>query len=127
TWPPSARSIPPPLSPPSPGAMTRPERPSRPSSGRLLSAGAGLALALLAGPLASAPQDQVPTVIIGGTDARFAIPPCVPRKPDQATIDACGTVQAVLRNDLEFEGLFQFVPESLIAAVPAQNPDAPNF
>jgi len=64
---------------------------------------------------------------IGGAAARFAIPPCVPRKPDEASAGACQTVQTTLRNDLEFEGLFQFVPESLLAAIPAQNPDLPNF
>lgn len=66
-------------------------------------------------------------IIITGESARFAIPACVPKKPDEASADACRTVQTVLRNDLEFEGLFAFVPESLVAAVPAQNPDAPNF
>jgi len=52
----------------------------------------------------------VSKIIIGGEAPRFAIPPCVPRKPDPAATDSCGTVQVVLRNDLEFEGLFQFVP-----------------
>jgi len=69
----------------------------------------------------------VSKIIIGGEAPRFAIPPCVPRKPDPAATDACGTVQVVLRNDLEFEGLFQFVPENLLAALPSQNPDAPTF
>ncbi len=73
------------------------------------------------------PPPDVSQIIINAGQARFAIAGCVPRKPDDATAEACRTVQTVLRNDLEFEGLFQFVPESLIAAVPAQNPDAPNF
>jgi len=75
----------------------------------------------------AAQQAEVPKIIITGEQARFAIPPCVSRKPDPATTDACGTIQTVLRNDLEFEGLFAFVPENLIAAVPAHNPDAPTF
>lgn len=58
---------------------------------------------------------------------RFAIPDCVPRRGDDQTREACRTLAEVLRNDLRFEGLFQFVPESLLKAIPAQNPDAPNF
>jgi TolB protein len=75
----------------------------------------------------AAQQGDVPRLIITGETARFAIPACVPKKPDEASAEACRTVQSVLRNDLEFEGLFSFVPESLVAAIPAQNPDAPNF
>jgi TolB protein len=86
-----------------------------------------LAAALLPVALGRAQQPDVAHIIIGGEVARFAIPPCVPRKPDEASAEACRTVQSVLRNDLEFEGLFQFVPESLVTAIPAQNPDAPNF
>jgi hypothetical protein len=33
----------------------------------------------------------------------------------------------VLRKDLEFEGIFRFVPDGLMAAIPAFSPDAPNF
>ena len=60
-------------------------------------------------------------------DARFAIPACVPRAPGEASAEACRTVRTVLRNDLEFPRLFQFVPESLVAGLPAGNPDAPSF
>ena len=40
---------------------------------------------------------------------------------------ACRTLTQVLRNDLRFEGLFQFVPDSLLTAIPPLDPDAPNF
>ena len=58
---------------------------------------------------------------------RFAIPDCVPKKGDDHTREACRAVAEVLRSDLRFEGLFQFVPENLLKAIPLQNPDAPNF
>lgn len=58
---------------------------------------------------------------------RFAIPDCLPRRGDDASRQACRTVAEVLRNDLRFEGLFQFVPDSLLQAIPPQNPDSPNF
>ena len=57
----------------------------------------------------------------------FAIPECIPKRADDASRAACRTLAQVLRADLEFEGLFDFVPEGLLAAIPAQNPDAPNF
>jgi TolB protein len=66
--------------------------------------------------------------VIGGVARpRFAIPECVPRRPDEASQAACRTVTQVLRNDLRFEDLFQFVPDSLLAAIPPQNLDAPNL
>jgi TolB protein len=58
---------------------------------------------------------------------RFAIPDCVPRSGDDETREACNTITAVLRRDLRFEGIFQFVPDNLLSAIPAMNPDAPNF
>ncbi len=76
------------------------------------------------------PAQQPPPVeqiVIGGVAARFAVPDCVPRDADQASRVACRTISEVLRHDLAFEGLFQFVPASLLAAIPAQNLDAPNF
>jgi TolB protein len=83
---------------------------------------------------APAPAQQAPVqppgtpiIEIGGTAARFAIPDCIPRAGDEASREACRTITQVLRNDLKFEGLFQFVPESLFSAIPAGNPDAPNF
>jgi TolB protein len=73
------------------------------------------------------PSAGIPEIIIGGGAQRVAIPDCVPRKGDEASRDACRVVTDVLRADLKFEGLFQFVPESLFSAIPAMNPDAPNF
>ena len=72
----------------------------------------------------SAPVEQI---IIGGAAPRFAVPDCVPRGNDEASVAACRTLTQVLRNDLRFEGLFQFVPDNLLAAIPPQNPEAPNF
>ena len=75
-----------------------------------------------------APQPtQPPTIVIDTAIQRFAIPDCVPKKGDDASREACRVVADVLRNDLRFEGLFQFVPDSNIRAIPAQNPEAPNF
>jgi TolB protein len=51
----------------------------------------------------------------------------VPKGTDEATQAACRAITQVLRSDLRFEGLFQFVPDSLLAAIPPFNPDAPNF
>jgi TolB protein len=75
----------------------------------------------------AAQQADVSQIVIGGEAARFAIPACVPKRPDEKSAEACKTIQRVLRSDLEFEGLFQFVPDTLLSAIPAQNPDAPNF
>lgn len=79
----------------------------------------------------SFPQQQpgvpTPTIVIDTAIQRFAIPDCVPKKGDDQTREACRSVVEVLRNDLRFEGLFQFVPENLVKAIPPQNPDAPNF
>ncbi len=66
-------------------------------------------------------------IVIGGESPRFAGPSCVPRQADAATQAACRTITEVLRNDLAFEGLFQFVPDNLLSAIPPLNPDAPNF
>ena len=85
-----------------------------------------VAAALVHAQQPSTPQ-QVREIEIGGTAARFAIPDCVPKKGDDATREACRTVAEVLRADLRFEGLFQFVPESLFKQIPTQNPDLPNF
>jgi TolB protein len=76
-----------------------------------------------------APQGQAPVenIFIGNVTPRFAVPECLPREPDPATQEACRTITQVLRNDLRFEGLFQFVSDSLLTAVPPLNPDAPNF
>jgi len=71
------------------------------------------------------PEDK--KVIITGGGQRFAVPDCLPRAGDEASREACRTLTQVLRNDLRFEGLFQFVPESLFAALPPLNPESPNF
>jgi TolB protein len=63
--------------------------------------------------------------IIGGVD-RFAIPECNSRKGDAASAEACRTLTQVLRNDLKFENQ-KLLDESLMAAIPPLNPDAPNF
>jgi TolB protein len=69
----------------------------------------------------------VEQIVIGGVTPRFAVPECVPRTRDERTQEACRTLTQVLRNDLRFERLFQFVPDSLLAAVPPLNPDRPGF
>lgn len=104
---------------------------SSPSRRRLL------ALALVAGAAIAAREgsaQQPPAtaegprqIIIGGTAQRLAIPDCVPRAGDQASREACRTITQVLRRDLKFENLFQFVPENLMASLPPLNPDAPNL
>jgi TolB protein len=94
---------------------------------------AGTFAAAVAGVFASgvgrAAQQSPPIekIVIGGVAVRIAVPDCVPRRPDEASRAACRTIHEVLRNDLAFEGFFQFVPDSLLAAIPPQNPDAPNF
>jgi len=96
----------------------------RPTLGLVL--GAAVALASRAG---GAPQQPPPVeqIVIGGVTPRLAVPDCVPRRPDEASQAACRTVTQVLRGDLRFEGLFQFVPDSLVSAIPPLNPDAPQF
>jgi TolB protein len=88
-------------------------------------------LLLLAGPLVitgrAQPPPGIPTIEIGGVAARFAVPECIPRKADEETVKACRTLTEVLRADMRFEGLFQFVPESLFSAIPALDFDAPRF
>ena len=131
-----------------------PER-SRPSSARRRSAGpvrlalalaglpVALAAALAAAPAALAalspattqapataaapPPTGIQQIVIGGTPPRFAIPDCAPRGADAASAAACRTISQVLRSDLRFEGFFDFVPDSLLSAIPAQNLDAPNM
>ncbi len=83
--------------------------------------------AALAPRAAAVAQEQVEQIVIGGVTPRFALPECVPRRPDEASQAACRTLTQVLRNDLRFEGLFQFVPDSLVSAIPPLNPDAPQF
>jgi TolB protein len=81
------------------------------------------------GPTAPAAQEQRPTeqIFITGTVDKLAVPDCVPKRPDEASQAACRTLTQVLRADLRFEGLFQFVSDSLIAAIPPLDPLAPRF
>jgi len=68
------------------------------------------------------------TIIIGGlVRPRFAVPECVPKRPDEASAAACRTLTQVLRADLRFEDLFQFVPDSLMNAIPPLDPLQPRF
>jgi TolB protein len=76
---------------------------------------------------ASAVTQEPEQIVIGGVIPRFAVPDCVPRRPDEASQAACRTLIQVLRADLRFEGLFQFVPDSLVNAIPPLNPDAPKL
>lgn len=73
------------------------------------------------------PTPGVEQIVIGGATPRFAVPDCVPRGADPSSAAACRVISQVLRNDLRFEGLFEFVPDSLLSAIPPQNPDAPNM
>lgn len=109
--------------------------PSKRSSGRrpraaglalLAAAGAGAALSAAAPRAAQEPQ-PVEQIVIEGAVPRFAVPDCVPKRLDEASQAACRTLAEVLRADLRFEGLFQFVPGSLIAAIPPLDPAAPRF
>jgi TolB protein len=83
------------------------------------------ALSARAGGAQQPPTDR--QIIIGGGGQRFAVPDCIPRMGDEASREACRTITQVLRSDLRFEGLFQFVPESLFSALPPLNPESPNF
>lgn len=91
---------------------------------------AGLAACAALELIATRPgQAQQPTIYITDitSSPRVAIPECVPRAGDEASREACRVVTQVLRNDLRFENLFQFVPDSLYSAIPSLNPDAPNM
>ncbi len=118
--------------------MARTPEPSRRSSGRrpsgirlaaafAVTAALGAVVFTGVGRATPAPQAKPDTIIIGGVTPRFALPDCVPKRADDASRAACKTISEVLRRDLAFEGLFQFVPESLLTAIPPQNPEAPNF
>ena len=58
---------------------------------------------------------------------RIAVPDCVPKRADDVSREACRTITQVLRADLKFEGLFRFVPEELMAAIKALDPERPDF
>jgi TolB protein len=104
------------------------------SLARLLATHSGrvttLAALLLGDAAVTRPVQEPPPVeqiVIGGVTPRFAVPECVPRRPDEASQAACRALTQVLRSDLRFEGLFQFVSDSLVNAIPPLNPDAPRF
>lgn len=64
----------------------------------------------------------------GGPAPRFAIPDCLARGRDAASPQACAVIAQVLRDDLKFEGLFEFVPDNLVKSLPpVANFDLPNF
>jgi TolB protein len=73
------------------------------------------------------PAGDVRQLIIGSSSQRIALPACVPTGGADVARQACTVISDVLRKDLEFEDVFQFVPESLLRAVPPLNPDKPNF
>jgi TolB protein len=110
--------------------------PSSASSSRASSAlvlGGALTAALLAAVAQSAVQTSPPetpatTMIVDpGSAQRVAIPDCVPKRADEASREACKTITQVLRADLKFEGLFRFVPEELMSAIKALDPEHPDF
>jgi len=112
--------------------MERTDSRSAPSSTRGRRTAAVLAATLtLAGLAAARGQGQppaVPQIDIRDPHAeRLAVPPCLPRAGDEASRVACRTVTEVLRRDLRFEGLFRFVEPSLMDALPAMDPESPNF
>src|SRR5262245_27377779 len=109
--------------------MERTDTRSRPSSSRLRSPVLLLAVGALGWNWVLPPPQEQPTkrIIIGNDVYRFAVPDCIPRQGDEASREACRTVGQVLRSDLKFENLFQFVRDDLYSAVPAMNPDAPRF
>jgi TolB protein len=95
---------------------------------RAASFAGALGILAAASTVAQQPPTGGPTqIIIGGEVQRFAVPDCIPLKPDDASRELCRSVTQVLRDDLRFEDLFQFVPETLFSAIPTMNPDAPDF
>lgn len=76
-------------------------------------------------PPAVAPPGGAYQIVIGGAPPRIAIPDCV--ASDGASREACGVISKVLRDDLTFEGLFEFVSDQLVKSLPTPNFDSPNF
>src|SRR5262249_15840428 len=78
---------------------------------------------------AQEPSPSPITTLIFDTNraTHIAVPDCLPRRGDEASREGCRTVHDVLKNDLQFQNLFRFVPDNVIRASPPQNPDAPNF
>jgi TolB protein len=73
------------------------------------------------------PPPQHNIIINGPQREHFAVPECVPKSPDSASREACHTFSQVLKADIQFEDIVDFVPEGLLQAIPAQNADAPNL
>lgn len=108
--------------------MERTESRSRRSSGPRPSPPLGVAPLALLWLLPSAQTPEQPRqIIIDSSAQRLAIPDCIPRRGDEASREACRTITQVLRDDLKFEGLFQFVTDNLYSAIPPVNADAVNF
>jgi TolB protein len=96
-----------------------------------------MALALLVGGVVRAQQAPVSPLpnraadprlidIYGGAN-RLAVPPCVPLRADAASRDACEILTQVLRRDLDFEGLFEFVREEEMSGLPPVDIESPNL
>ncbi len=77
-------------------------------------------------PFNAAGQD-VRHIDIQSSAPRLAVPPCVPQSSDAESRQACRTMTDVLRADLAFEGLFDFVDPKLYELVPSWSPDSPNL
>ena len=84
-------------------------------------------MALAAGPQEPPPSGPPQIIITDVSQQRFAVPECVPRRGDEASREACRTLTQVLRRDLAFESFVRFVPEKLLTAIPALDPDNPNY
>jgi TolB protein len=70
-------------------------------------------------------QPPVREIVIAGTQQRLAVPDCVPA--NAAAGEACATVTRVLRDDLDFQGLFRFVDEDLYGLLRQPDPVSPDF
>ena len=78
-------------------------------------------------PIYAAAQDDVRQIDIQSSAPRLAVPPCVPLSSDAESREACRTVTNVLRADLGFEGIFDFVDPKLYEMVPSWSPESPNL
>jgi len=87
-----------------------------------------LALAATVAPAAAQPPGaRVIDIIGGGGVPRVAVPDCVPRSNAQDSREACAIITRVLRDDLEFEGLFQLLDPKLHREAGPLNPQNPDF
>jgi TolB protein len=94
-----------------------------------LAAAVFVTAAIGAGPVGAgqAPREAVIDIDGGAGAPRVAVPDCVPRSGDQASREACAVITRVLRDDLEFEGLFRLLEPSLYAEAGPLNPQNPDF